>query len=63
MYAFLGINAHWICQDWKINSMLIDFIELSGSHSGENLANAFLKCIKDFGIQTKVCIFNILIAI
>ena len=54
MHAFLGINAHWICWDWQLNSMLIDFIKLSGPHSGENLADAFLKCIKDFGIQTKV---------
>ena len=35
--------------------MLIEFISLLGPHSGENLAGAFLKCIKDFGIQTKVC--------
>lgn len=54
-HSFLGINAHWINQDWQLTSILIDFIKLSGSHSRENLAKAFIDCIQDFGIQTKVC--------
>lgn len=37
--------------------MLIDFVHLSGSHSGENLAKQFLKRVdNDFQILPKVII-------
>jgi hypothetical protein len=33
---------------------LLDFIKLSGPHSGENLCNAFVESCNDFGILEKV---------
>ena len=55
---FLGITAHWITTDWEMKSIIIDFVHLLGPHSGRNLADAFYKVLKDYGILTKVCIFN-----
>ena len=53
--AFLGITCHFIDNDWNLNEVLIDFIHLPGSHSGENLAKEFVYCTKDnFNILTKV---------
>jgi hypothetical protein len=52
--AFLGITAHWITKDWELKEILIDFYKLVGSHSGENLAEAFMNCINEFNILTKV---------
>ena len=52
--AFLGITAHWIDINWQLHSMLIDFYELDGPHSAQNLAEVFMICITNFGIQTKV---------
>ena len=37
--------------------MLLDLVEVAKSHSGENLAEAFEKVLKDFGITEKVRIF------
>jgi len=34
--------------------ILIDFYKLSGAHSGENLAEAFIKCCNEFDILSKV---------
>ena len=34
--------------------MLVDFHKLSGVHSGENLAGAFMDSCKELGILTKV---------
>lgn len=45
---------HWITEDWKLQDGLLDFIDLSGPHSGENLCNAFVKSCHDFGILSKV---------
>lgn len=52
--AFLGITAHWITKDWELKEILIDFHKLVGIHSGENLAEAFINCINEFNIITKV---------
>ncbi|CAB5217264.1 unnamed protein product, partial [Rhizophagus irregularis] len=53
-YAFLAITTHWITKDWRLQDKLLDFIDLSGPHSGENLCNAFVKSCHEFGILAKV---------
>jgi hypothetical protein len=35
-------------------SLLLDLVEVAKSHSGVNLAAAFAKILKDFGIEKKV---------
>ena len=55
--AFLGITAHWISKDWKLKEILIGFHKLSGSHSGENLADAFVSCCDELNILLKVYIY------
>jgi hypothetical protein len=54
MIPFLGITGHWISADWELQETLIDFIKLSGPHSGDNLQEAFVASCKDLGILTKV---------
>ena len=49
----LGITAHWIDEDWQYRSIPIGFELIEGSHTGENLANAFLAVLSDWGIQDK----------
>jgi hypothetical protein len=56
--SFLGITCHFIDSDWNLKDVLLDFIYLTGSHTGENIMKEFLKCTKDdFGILTKVIIY------
>jgi hypothetical protein len=45
---------HWITKDWVLQDSLLDFIDLSGPHSGENLCSAFVKSCQEFGILKKV---------
>lgn len=54
---FLGITAHWIDENWKLNQITLEFYHLEGSHSGENLAKALVKVLNEYGILTKVSIF------
>ena len=58
-HGFLAITIHWITEDWKLQDSLLDFIDLFGPHSGENLCNAFVKSCYDFGILTKVNFLHI----
>jgi hypothetical protein len=50
---FLGITAHYIDANWNLKEVLVDFVELSGSHSGDNLAQAFVKFLQDKKILIK----------
>ncbi|CAB5393651.1 unnamed protein product [Rhizophagus irregularis] len=52
--SFLGVTCHYIDKDWKINDILLDFICLKGSHSGENMAIEFSQCVKEFNILSKI---------
>ncbi|GBC14748.2 zinc finger BED domain-containing protein RICESLEEPER 2-like [Rhizophagus irregularis DAOM 181602=DAOM 197198] len=52
--SFLSVTCHYIDKDWKINDILLDFICLKGSHSGENMAIEFSQCVKEFNILSKI---------
>jgi hypothetical protein len=52
--AFLGVTAHWLNSDFEHEEIILDFIHLKGSHTGENLADAIYSVLKDFNIIDKV---------
>ncbi|KAJ7301737.1 hypothetical protein DFH08DRAFT_723903, partial [Mycena albidolilacea] len=39
-YAFLAIVAHYVTNNGKLKETMIDFRELIGDHSGDNMAEA-----------------------
>ncbi|KAJ6574030.1 hypothetical protein B0H10DRAFT_1670719, partial [Mycena sp. CBHHK59/15] len=49
-YAFLAIVAHYVTNNGKLEELLIDFQELIGEHSGENMADVVWKTLKDYGL-------------
>ncbi len=53
-YSFLGITVHYIDKNWVIISTLLDFVEVKGSHTGENLAHYLVNVVNDFGISDKI---------
>jgi len=53
----LGITAHHITEKWELKSFLLDFIKFEGPHSGANIKDAFLKSLKNFGVESKVSFF------
>ena len=55
---FLGITVHWISSKWELKEILINFCKLSGSYSGENLYESFIKCCdNNMNILIKVYLF------
>ncbi|CAB5383608.1 unnamed protein product [Rhizophagus irregularis] len=46
--------THWVTENWKLKSFLLDFIKLEGLHSGANIKDAFLKSLKNFNIESKI---------
>ena len=56
--AFVAFTVHMEHRGEPF-SMLLDLLEVAKSHSGKNLADAFEKTLKDFGLSDKVSFFNI----
>ncbi|OJT02154.1 Zinc finger BED domain-containing protein RICESLEEPER 2 [Trametes pubescens] len=51
--AFLGITAHWH-KDGKVRHIILDFVRLTSSHTGQYLAQKLIECLRAFGIHEKV---------
>jgi hypothetical protein len=50
----LVINAHWLSPDFQQYRACIEFVEIDGAHSGENLANIVATVLDRFHISAKV---------
>ena len=51
--AYVAITVH-LEQNGEPLAMLLDLVEVPKSHTGYNLALAFVKVLRDFGISDKV---------
>ncbi len=52
--SFLSITAHFLNKEWELQSIIVDFVQIYGSHTGENIKNIFISCLNDLLIQNKV---------
>ena len=50
---FLGITAHQINETWKQNSIVLGLELLEGSHTGINIAAAFIRVLKYQNVYDK----------
>ena len=50
----LAINAHWMSSTFEQHRACIEFVEIEGNHSGENLANIVATVLERFHISDKV---------
>ena len=35
--TFMVITAHFIDKEWKLQNIIVDFIQVCGAHTGENI--------------------------
>jgi len=52
--SFMGITAHYIDNDWTLQSVTLDFLPLSDPHTGLNLSIAFSSVLEKFSLTEKV---------
>ncbi|KAF8982523.1 hypothetical protein BDQ17DRAFT_1186986, partial [Cyathus striatus] len=48
--AFLAIIAHYINNNGNVEELLIGFQEISGQHTGDNMAEIVWKTLKTYGL-------------
>ena len=52
--AFMAVTIHYINEDWKIVSIILDFVAFSGAHEGLKISEA-IRCIADeFGLKGRI---------
>lgn len=52
-FSFMAITCHYIYKNWKIKSFILDFIPVSGPHSGRAIMETFNKSVTDdFAIES-----------
>ena len=61
--AFLAITTYYIDKNWKLQNILVDFIQIFGSHSGKNIKDAFVTGLQNLSIQNKVIFLFLLLLI
>jgi hypothetical protein len=52
--AFLAMTVMWIDDDWELHEVLLDFIEIEGAHTGENMAKYMLESLIDMDLVDMV---------
>ncbi|CAL8130140.1 unnamed protein product [Orchesella dallaii] len=53
-FAFQGVVATWIDDQWNINNCVIDLTVLEGSHTGANICDALVSVLNDFQLWQKL---------
>ncbi|KAF8867502.1 hypothetical protein BD779DRAFT_1464336, partial [Infundibulicybe gibba] len=54
LIAFMAIVAHYVNNDGQLEELLIDFRELIGEHSGENMAEVVWQTLSTYGLRDRV---------
>jgi hypothetical protein len=57
MKSFLSITAHFIDSEWQLQNIIVDFVQIFGSHTGINIKNSFVSGLENLSIQKKVNLF------
>ncbi|CAF2863964.1 unnamed protein product [Rotaria sp. Silwood2] len=52
--SFLGITGHFLGLDYVPHALLLDFLRLKGSHTGENIYNVTVKVLDNLKLKEKV---------
>ena len=52
--SYYGITGHFIDDNWILQSLIIDFCQSRGEHTGKDIANCFLKVIDNYELSNKI---------
>ncbi|CAK1582932.1 unnamed protein product [Parnassius mnemosyne] len=52
--SYYGVTIHYIDNEWKYRSVVLDFIPSRGRHTGEDIATIFHDCLLEYDIIDKI---------
>lgn len=54
MVGYICLTAHYVDASFKLHNKILAFSELKHPHTGEEVANKLLSCLKEWGLEKKV---------
>ena len=45
--SIFGVTCHWITNDWVLQDVLLDAVEIEGNHSGINIGDHLIEIIEN----------------
>ena len=57
--AFMAITCHYIDENWTLNTHLVNFAPIQGSHTGFNLAQSMYQILRECGLHEKLLAFTL----
>ena len=55
--AFMGVVSHYLARDYRVRTQLIALRRLTGSHSGENMAQCLIQVLQEYEIEDRLGYF------
>ena len=52
--SFLAITAYFIDDNWNLHNIIVEFVQMFGAHTGENIKDAFVVGLENLSLQNKV---------
>jgi len=52
--GYICLTAHFVDNNWKLNSKILAFCKMEPPHTGHDLANKVFECLTDWGIDRKI---------
>ncbi|XP_073221462.1 zinc finger BED domain-containing protein RICESLEEPER 2-like [Cicer arietinum] len=52
--GYIDVTAHYIDENWDLQSQILRFIYVPAPHTSERLCNALVECLMDWNIDTKL---------
>jgi hypothetical protein len=57
--SFMSLTAHFIDTQWKLRNLIIDFSQLYGQHTGDNIKEAFILSLQQLSVPNNKVIIKI----
>ncbi|KAF7841679.1 zinc finger BED domain-containing protein RICESLEEPER 2-like [Senna tora] len=52
--GYICLTAHFVDENWKLRSIILNFCRMLPPHTGVELSNTILNCLKEWSLQKKV---------
>ncbi|BAB02100.1 unnamed protein product [Arabidopsis thaliana] len=52
--GYICLTAHYVDDEWRLNNKILAFCDMKPPHTGEELANKILSCLKEWGLEKKI---------
>ncbi|KAL0650323.1 hypothetical protein Bca4012_093014 [Brassica carinata] len=59
MMGYICLTAHYVDDNFKLNNKILAFCELKPPHTGEEVANSLLSCLREWALEKKSLLYDV----